>query len=938
MKHILSAIIAMTIILQPLIIFVSSSSSIVASGSCGENVKWVLTNDGTMTVSGNGAINDYSYYYSRPSWYPHDNKVTKLIVANGITYIGANAFRGLNKLVEARIAGSVENMREQTFYECISLKTVVLENGAKIVGDSMFDRCTALESVTLPETITTIERDGFRECSSLKSINIPDSVKAIEQRAFRDCTSLATITGMNGVEYIEKEAFAKTLFWNDRVNHEGERYIGKVFFSYRGVMPANTHITIRDGTTQIFYAAFGNQENLTSVTFPNSLRNISESAFYGTGLTEIIIPDSVTELGEAVFAECTSLKWVTLGKGLTEIPRFTFQHTAITELTVPEGINKISALAFQLLPDFKTLTVSPYNPYFTCIDNVLYNKNVTELILGLDIVTDLIIPPTVTKIESCAFYGNENLSTVEMPNSVTTIVSQAFSFCTNLKFIDLPDSLTNIQYGAFWGSGLKKVIIPDSVTDLGRNVFAHCQDLEEIYFGNGITEIPDSACTGNVSLKIIELPKNLKSISVWAFHYCIALREITIPETVVSIKSSAFSACSEDLTLNILNPNLEKLEDGSYAALDNLSVEGIQFYSNVQGVLDLVNAERAKVGVTALTLDKELTEAAMTRAVELSVNFSHTRPSGENFSSIVSKTGITLGENIAAGQHNPEQVIESWMNSAGHRANILSTNGNNAKSIGIGCFQSGNTLYWVQLFSSDNGNTFSLHQDVNDNIKVKFNSYMYDMVLTMYAPKNSNLEPIVEHPIEIGVQHKLAVYVKNPSFTGRFAVFRNESFVFSSSNPNIATVDKTGTVIGISQGTVVITAITPTGNQILFNLHVSDKSNPITTTPSTTTAPPTTTKNPTATTPTSTTKSYILGDIDGKDGVTIFDFMEILKYLIGMDDNLAKNNPVAIISPEGKSKGEPTIFCGIEILKYLVGIDGLVTGVPYNPAVTETIT
>lgn len=122
--------------------------------------------------------------------------------------------------------------------------------------------------------------------------------------------------------------------------------------------------------------------------------------------------------------------------------------------------------------------------------------------------------------------------------------------------------------------------------------------------------------------------------------------------------------------------------------------------SYVNQVVALVNAERAKAGLSPLTQTAELSGAAATRAEETSRSFSHTRPDGSSFSTVLSQNGISYrgsGENIAYGQRTPEQVMEGWMNSQGHRANILNSR---YTAIGVGYYQDSNgTPYWTQLFT-----------------------------------------------------------------------------------------------------------------------------------------------------------------------------------------------------------------------------------------------
>lgn len=120
-----------------------------------------------------------------------------------------------------------------------------------------------------------------------------------------------------------------------------------------------------------------------------------------------------------------------------------------------------------------------------------------------------------------------------------------------------------------------------------------------------------------------------------------------------------------------------------------------------QQVVSLVNAERAKEGLGALTVDAGIEKAALVRAKEIQSSFSHTRPNGAGFSTALQEAGVNYrasGENIAWGQRSPEEVVTGWMNSPSHRANIM--NGNYSR-IGVGHLQNADGVsYWVQLFAN----------------------------------------------------------------------------------------------------------------------------------------------------------------------------------------------------------------------------------------------
>ena len=140
-------------------------------------------------------------------------------------------------------------------------------------------------------------------------------------------------------------------------------------------------------------------------------------------------------------------------------------------------------------------------------------------------------------------------------------------------------------------------------------------------------------------------------------------------------------------------PDTDKPETSEPDAEENLSF--------AKQVVNLVNEERAKAGLSALVLDETLASAAMVRATEIETSFSHTRPDGRSFSTVLSDMGIQYrrsGENIAWGQQSPKAVMEDWMNSKGHRANILNPN---FTKIGVGYRKNAaGRTYWTQLFTS----------------------------------------------------------------------------------------------------------------------------------------------------------------------------------------------------------------------------------------------
>ena len=168
---------------------------------------------------------------------------------------------------------------------------------------------------------------------------------------------------------------------------------------------------------------------------------------------------------------------------------------------------------------------------------------------------------------------------------------------------------------------------------------------------------------------------------------------VTLLSTVICFSNSDIAAARphhnhSQATISVIKNVFHNRYNMTYNSNEQFSLE----------VLNLVNAERRKVGARPLRMSSDLMYAASIRARELTENFSHTRPDGSECFSILRDRNRYLGENIAAGQSSPSSVVNSWMHSSGHRANILNAR---FSEIGIGYCYDGNSEYghyWVQMF------------------------------------------------------------------------------------------------------------------------------------------------------------------------------------------------------------------------------------------------
>ena len=210
------------------------------SGTCGYNLTWTLSN-GTLTISGTGAMKDY-YSYSRSPWYDYRSSIKSVIINDGVISIGREAFDYCTSLTSVTIPNSVTSIGDNAFTSCTSLTSVTIPNSVTSIGGNAFFGCTSLTSInvdsnnpnyssvdgvlfnkdkttliqcpcrkqgayTIPNSLTSIGNQAFADCKSLTSVTIGNSVTSIGNQAFRGCSSLTSVTIGNSVTSIGDYAF-----------------------------------------------------------------------------------------------------------------------------------------------------------------------------------------------------------------------------------------------------------------------------------------------------------------------------------------------------------------------------------------------------------------------------------------------------------------------------------------------------------------------------------------------------------------------------------------------------------------------------------------------------------------------------------------------------------------------------------------------------------
>lgn len=239
-----------------------------------------------------------------------------------------------------------------------------------------------------------------------------------------------------------------------------------------------------------------------------------------------------------------------------------------------------------------------------------------------------------------------------------------------------------------------------------------------------------------------------------------------------------------------------------------VTLDGTYDYDKANNVLELVNIERSNRGLGPLTMDYEITKTAQLRAKEASLYFSHTRSNGDNLKGL-----NIIGENLAAGATTPEGVMEDWMESSGHRGNILNTN---YKSIGIASFKTkGGATYWVQVFhtsKASNTKKFTGSKEVTKEV----------VNLKLSLVKNIKVYDLKYKKLAVGEVYTISkAAIQNAGWDRAYTIINNSNFKFTSSDNNIATIDSNGTIKGISNGKVEITASFG-GKSVSYEIQVGE--------------------------------------------------------------------------------------------------------------------
>lgn len=451
-----------------------------SSGSCGDNATYELSMDGTLTISGTGAIKKLAFLYG--------NNIKKVIINEGITEIGDQAFSDCQQLTQVEIPSSVTQIGSSAFLNCQSLKSITLPEFINQIEDETFFGCQKLTQIQIPSHVTQIGRSAFQNCQSLTSITLPENVGAIGNQAFSSCKQLNSINIPNGVEQIGNNALYGC--------------------------SSLSQIQIPGSVTQIGSQAFYNCTGLEEVKISNGVTQIGDSAFaYCTSLREVNIPDTVTQMGREAFVSCKGLETVKLSKSLKTIESLSFKFcNALKEIEIPSKVQQIGESAFEQCFNLTTIqnmsgvssigyqafgtgadygygtgkfletTLKTNNEYVKSYDwknwqgrSVIIEGYEEKLECGPDATyeedDDKLTITGSGSIDDEAFKDKDTVTEVVIEEGITEIGDQSFENMDNLEKVTIPDSVTNIGDQAFAENPKLEIVQGGDNADIADNAF-----------------------------------------------------------------------------------------------------------------------------------------------------------------------------------------------------------------------------------------------------------------------------------------------------------------------------------------------------------------------------------------------------------------------------------------------------------------------------------
>lgn len=431
----------------------SVSAEIIQSGKCGDNLTWTLDNNGTLTISGTGAMYDYDPY-NNYSPLNGNNNIVSVIIEEGVTSIGSYMFGGRSQISNISIPATVTKIGNSAFASCSGLTRVDIPDiGAWCKIDfgmfsnpleyakSLYVNGDLVTNLIIPYGVTSIKNYAFYNYSALTSVTIPNSVISIGDYAFGSCMSLASITMGNRVKVIGKNSFRYCTALTSIAIPNSITSIGDYAFDWCNSLnrvditniKAWCNITFGASASNPLYHAgklYLNGELVTNLDIPDGVQCIKEYAFqHCTSLTNVNFPKSVQTIGNYAFQNCTGLKKITIGDNVTSIGQYAFRSCSnLINVNMGNKVELISEYAFYDCNELR---------YVVIHTNLKYVRN--DAFSSCYNISNVFYEGNETKWKSILFYNrNDSLINATIIYNATKKVYKFETNCEN-KILDITD-------------------------------------------------------------------------------------------------------------------------------------------------------------------------------------------------------------------------------------------------------------------------------------------------------------------------------------------------------------------------------------------------------------------------------------------------------------------------------------------------------------------
>ena len=424
----------------------------------------------------------------------------------------------------------------------------VTNGEATITGCSVSTAAVNVPSSIEGYPVTAIGELAFYQVKTLQSLTIPASVKSIHSSGIASCDNLTGIWVDSGNPIYSSDASGALLSKDKKI-------------LYQLPLGVSGSYTIPASVTTVVKKAISGNDNLTELIIGDGVTTIEEYSMSSCGkLKTITIGNGLTAIPQNAFSYCGSLTTVSIGNGVKEISRWAFREcSALTTVRIGDGVQSISKEAFQSCYNLADITVSGNNPYYsTDSDSVLFDKDKTVLIQSFKKLSgSYTVPDSVTTIRSMAFAGQTNLTQVNFGRNVEIVEDYAFQHCSGLTDVYISETIRSVDNSTFYGCSNLKYNTYDNATYLGNEQKPYLVLMDTT--NTGITELTihsqtkvlaDYSVRCCTALKQIAVPDGVVTVGYNAFEECSALKSVTLGSSVTTIEEYAFYKCTALETIN----------------------------------------------------------------------------------------------------------------------------------------------------------------------------------------------------------------------------------------------------------------------------------------------------------------------------------------------------------------------------------------------------